>query len=216
MSSMMSARRRKLYVQAQDISDAPQWAVDLANRRWKLSNQEKVNCTRRLQAEHGWTLTKVAKLFGVQPTSVGRWLKVSTEEGRVLEKERQAAYLERNRYRKANERRERRDRQWHKSNGFRAAMWEAQDGKCYLCERPLGPGLMAVVEHDHRCCPAGRSCADCRRGLACNRCNRVIAFVYDDADLLERIAANLRPAVEAVTIRLATRDSEHPQLIDLP
>jgi hypothetical protein len=46
MSGTMSARRRNLYVQAQDISDAPQWAADLAGIP-RLPVQEPPTCARQ-------------------------------------------------------------------------------------------------------------------------------------------------------------------------
>lgn len=202
MSSIMSARRKKLYVQAQDISDAPQWAAGLHIRRLSMSNQEKADCTRRLQDEHGWTIAQVAKVFGVTTGAVGQWLRMSNEEVRARANESAREYRERNKYRINNDRRQRRSQEWHGGKGTRETLWKQQDGLCYLCERPLGPDLMAVVEHDHRCCPPNKSCPTCRRGLACGPCNRIIGFAQDDPDLLERIAANLRPAVAAVTARL--------------
>lgn len=95
-----------------------------------------------------------------------------------------------------------RERANHGRSGVRAELWRKQDGLCYLCQRELGPHRMAVIEHDHRCCPPARSCDVCRRGLACGPCNRIIAFVSDDPALLELIAANLRNAVNEVTARL--------------
>jgi Recombination endonuclease VII len=76
-----------------------------------------------------------------------------------------------------------------------AALWAAQDGRCYLCGDPLSEdGRAVVVEHDHRCCPPGRSCPLCRRGLAHHVCNAVIGLAGDDPKLLRRIAANLAKA----------------------
>lgn len=83
-----------------------------------------------------------------------------------------------------------------------AAMWAAQSGRCYLC----GDDLIAeqtVVDHDHRCCPASRSCAYCRRGLACGNCNSLIGFARDDPDRLRRIAASLETALAAADERMA-------------
>ena len=84
-----------------------------------------------------------------------------------------------------------------------AALWAAQDGRCYLCEDPLpeGGGNLVVVEHDHRCCPQNRSCSRCRRGLACQRCNTLIGLAGDDPKLLRRIAANLERALRQITKR---------------
>ncbi|MDQ2875362.1 MAG: endonuclease VII domain-containing protein [Actinomycetota bacterium] len=85
-----------------------------------------------------------------------------------------------------------------------AALLEGQRGRCYLCgdDLPLGE---AFIEHDHRCCPKGRSCRFCRRGLSCKKCNSVIGLAYDDPARLRRIAAALEVAVAAVTLRLDAR-----------
>lgn len=118
-----------------------------------------------------------------------------------------AEYREKNRYRIANHRREWAETTRH-GPGFaawRQAAWRTQDGRCYLCQRELGPELRAIVEHDHRCCPNNKTCAVCRRGLACDRCNNVLGLVGDDPEALELIARNLRPALDAVTARLDGR-----------
>ena len=118
-----------------------------------------------------------------------------------------AEYRDKNRYRIANQRRKWAETQRHGRgfNAWRQAAWDAQDGKCYLCQRELGPDLRAIVEHDHRCCPNNKTCETCRRGLACDRCNNVISLVDDDPEVLELIARNLRPVMDAVTARLAAR-----------
>ena len=87
-----------------------------------------------------------------------------------------------------------------------AALWEAQDGKCYLCGDELHPELARAVhlDHDHRCCPKARSCEKCRRGLACADCNRLIGCAKDDPKRLRRIADNLERAYADVTQRLTT------------
>lgn len=85
------------------------------------------------------------------------------------------------------------------------AIWDSQAGQCYLCGEDLGPlGPAVHLDHDHRCCPHGMSCSTCRRGLACQACNLIVGLAEDNADRLVLIATNLRPAIEAVTTRLAT------------
>jgi hypothetical protein len=114
--------------------------------------------------------------------------------------EREAAWREKNRFAVNDS-----IVQWRHGPGFaawRRAAWIKQGGKCYLCQRELSPDLMPVVEHDHRCHPSGTSCDVCRRGLACNPCNRLIAIARDDPDRLETIARNLRSALDAVTKRM--------------
>lgn len=84
-----------------------------------------------------------------------------------------------------------------------AALHEAQAGLCYLC----GGGLdMArskaiAVDHDHKCCPASKSCMVCRRGLACSSCNLAIGMVYEDPARLRRMADALEAAQRGVDQR---------------
>lgn len=80
------------------------------------------------------------------------------------------------------------------------AMVVAQGSLCYLCGDILkfereGRARQAYIDHDHRCCPAQRSCASCRRGLACPGCNYIIGFARDDPERLMRIASNLKKAL---------------------
>jgi Recombination endonuclease VII len=83
-------------------------------------------------------------------------------------------------------------------------LWAAQDGKCYLCGEQLRPDLNRQIhlDHDHSCCPLGRSCERCRRGLACKPCNLIIGMAGDDAGKLARIAANLQQANALVQKRM--------------
>ena len=85
-----------------------------------------------------------------------------------------------------------------------AAMWDAQDGLCYLCGEPLvNEDRRVHVDHDHSCCDPQHSCPICRRGLACNHCNNAIGHVRDDVARLRRMADALETAQAAVEIRKA-------------
>src|SRR5258708_6381080 len=88
----------------------------------------------------------------------------------------------------------------------RAAMWAAQDGHCYLCGEELA-AEKAHVDHDHSCCGRDRSCPVCRRGLACEQCNRAIGLTRDDPDRLHRMADALEAAKRGVAARMADRDN---------
>jgi hypothetical protein len=91
-------------------------------------------------------------------------------------------------------------------------MWLNQEGRCYLCGDELvietgnmpGGQRLPPIEHDHRCCPPGRSCSRCQRGLSCSRCNLVVGHALDDPARLHRIAENLEVALS----RLATWDDD--------
>lgn len=91
-----------------------------------------------------------------------------------------------------------------------ADLWHRQDGKCYLCEDALDRDAYRGIhlDHDHACCPLGRSCAACRRGLACPSCNRLIGHAKDDPDRLRRIADNLEVANALVRERMKEADWE--------
>jgi hypothetical protein len=91
-----------------------------------------------------------------------------------------------------------------------AAMWNAQQGCCYLCggemsaERTIGTGSATVaIDHDHRCCPPDKSCSVCRRGMAHSRCNQLIGLVQDNPDKLQHMASALRTALTAFGERKA-------------
>lgn len=88
------------------------------------------------------------------------------------------------------------------SPGDWAAMWAAQDGRCYLCGRGMDKEK-AYVEHDHSCCGEDRSCRICRRGLACPDCNTSIGLAGDDPDRLRRMADALKAANAGVSERKA-------------
>ena len=66
-------------------------------------------------------------------------------------------------------------------------MLERQNGVCAICEQPPGRKRLAV-DHDRKCCPDVRSCGKCIRGLLCDRCNRAIGLLGDNADAMKRAA----------------------------
>lgn len=72
------------------------------------------------------------------------------------------------------------------------AILERQGGVCYLCKNGPDSGRSRLcVDHDHNCCPSGKSCDRCRRKLLCNQCNRAIGLFNDDPNLLLQAAQYL-------------------------
>lgn len=79
--------------------------------------------------------------------------------------------------------------------------WEStlrhQGGKCAICLNALSCEAREVhVDHDHSCCPGGRSCGSCVRGLLCRGCNWALGHFGDNvvtlraaADYIEKFRA---------------------------
>lgn len=65
------------------------------------------------------------------------------------------------------------------------AMVAAQGGVCAICGGTHKDGSALCVDHCHG--------TDRIRGLLCHRCNRAIGFFEDNADLMARAIAYLRP-----------------------
>lgn len=64
------------------------------------------------------------------------------------------------------------------------SMMAAQNNLCYICKRPEKTGRRLSIDHDHNCCPSGRSCGKCVRGLICLKCNTALGAVNDDPQIL--------------------------------
>lgn len=61
------------------------------------------------------------------------------------------------------------------------ALYEAQGGRCYGCQRATGKTKKLSVDHDHK---TGKV-----RGLLCTLCNRdVLGHLREDVDALRRLA----------------------------
>ena len=83
----------------------------------------------------------------------------------------------------------------HKGNVYKCryrvdlqALWDAQSGTCAACCEPmLGEGRepsSVCVDHDRSCCPGGKSCGKCVRGLIHRNCNLVLGYAKDDVKVL--------------------------------
>ncbi|MCU1568873.1 MAG: hypothetical protein JWQ56_3810 [Pseudarthrobacter sp.] len=70
-------------------------------------------------------------------------------------------------------------------------MLEQQGGACSICRTVPGSRRLSV-DHDHSCCPPGKSCGKCVRGLLCDNCNNGIGNFRDDIALMEAAIAYLR------------------------
>lgn len=61
----------------------------------------------------------------------------------------------------------------------------ARNGACDICGEAK---ISLCVDHDHSCCPSGRSCGSCVRGLLCAPCNKGIGHLSDNPALLRAAA----------------------------
>jgi len=81
------------------------------------------------------------------------------------------------------------------------AIFDAQGHRCGICgtDKPGGRGWH--IDHDHRCCPEGRRCGKCMRGILCHGCNVGLGMFQDDPDRLLAAAAYLTAWTQKVSER---------------
>lgn len=63
------------------------------------------------------------------------------------------------------------------------ALYEAQGGVCYICQRATGKARRLAVDHDHQ--------TGYVRGLLCKPCNSILAHIRDDVWTGYRIVSYL-------------------------
>lgn len=68
-----------------------------------------------------------------------------------------------------------------------------QGGGCALCETtiPSKRSSYMHIDHRHGCCPNGKACDRCRRGLLCSRCNGTLERVESVPGWSEKALAYL-------------------------
>jgi len=62
-----------------------------------------------------------------------------------------------------------------------------QKGKCAICPIVLDKSTRKTfpcVDHNHACCPSGKSCGKCIRGLLCARCNSAIGLFNESIEVM--------------------------------
>ena len=72
------------------------------------------------------------------------------------------------------------------------ALYEAQMGKCYICQRATGKTRRLSVDHDHK--------SGYVRGLLCRPCNSMLGHIRDDTLVARRIVWYLQnpPAHQSI------------------
>lgn len=83
----------------------------------------------------------------------------------------------------------RRDRWLFNSHGLSPTdllkILEAQNFSCLVCGVSESGKRPWHIDHDHNCCPSGKSCQKCRRGILCFKCNTGLGCLKDSIPLLE-------------------------------
>lgn len=81
------------------------------------------------------------------------------------------------------------------------AMWEAQQGLCACCNKPMlrkgREPTSACVDHDRSCCGGKKSCGKCVRGVIHRNCNLVLGYAKDDPHVLRSAIEYLERARSA-------------------
>lgn len=75
-------------------------------------------------------------------------------------------------------------------------LFEEQNGCCKICNLSyfdiIENGLIEfAVDHDHKCCPRGKKCSKCIRGLLCRDCNMGLGLFSDDVEIMKRAISYL-------------------------
>ena len=122
---------------------------------------------------------------------------VRVREKTPVRRESKRRYRERNREKLRTDNRE---YQRAQREARRAGLWEAQDGLCCYCQRPLSGKVDA--DHDHSHCEGPTGCKVCIRGLAHNNCNVIVGMAREDWELLAAIAASGPALVAQVRQRI--------------
>ena len=83
----------------------------------------------------------------------------------------------------------RRDRRLFLAHGLTPAgvleILEEQNFSCLVCGTNDSGTRPWNIDHDHNCCPPGKSCQKCRRGILCFKCNSGLGCLKDSIPVLK-------------------------------
>lgn len=88
-----------------------------------------------------------------------------------------------------------RNSKYNITNEIYDSLLNKQDNKCAICHKEfsnISKFHKPWVDHDHKCCPLGRSCGKCIRGLLCANCNKFLGHINDDPKIADRMGNYLR------------------------
>jgi len=72
-------------------------------------------------------------------------------------------------------------------------MLEDQGYACKICKREEKTNKARLsIDHNHDCCPGGKSCGSCVRGLLCTNCNMSLGNAQDSIEILQQMIDYLK------------------------
>lgn len=72
-------------------------------------------------------------------------------------------------------------------------MLEDQGHACKICNlKEKTSRIRLSIDHDHNCCPGGKSCGSCVRGLLCTNCNMSLGNAQDSIEILQKMIDYLK------------------------
>lgn len=72
------------------------------------------------------------------------------------------------------------------------SLFDSQGRACAACGSKETSGWDWHTDHDHACCPYGRSCGKCIRGILCDSCNRALGAMKDKIERLQSLIDYLK------------------------
>lgn len=74
-----------------------------------------------------------------------------------------------------------------KDRGWFETTFNGQGRKCAICESPTPTKKGWSLDHDHSCCPGGKSCGECVRGILCSNCNTSLGLMKENIEALTKM-----------------------------
>lgn len=71
------------------------------------------------------------------------------------------------------------------ARGLSIEWFNSQPQICGICGCSPKDGTRLSIDHDHRCCPGGKYCHKCVRGLLCQYCNTGLGMFKDNPEFLQ-------------------------------
>lgn len=83
-------------------------------------------------------------------------------------------------------------RAWRiRQHGITVEEFEAMGDTCHICGVTAAEGRRLSIDHDHGHCSGVYGCAECVRGVLCDRCNFLVGFIEAGDDIFERAMSYL-------------------------